>query len=539
MYMGFCPTIPASLEDFQSPKSISSGTPIIDSLDFESATLSGFNLTVSGTGIIASGLVNSGNMMGSYYVGLASTGNSVLVAEPAIPGASGVLCGRSIILARASTASSQTADTVAFSFLRQSSAPDSNGFKISLEPSSTNTSYILNLSTGPICSSSGAQAVSSGLISNPAGFIFSSNTVRNNNRLLWLMTEWEVQSKGVLVNLYSKVYQSGDTISGVKSGCTLVSQFIFTGQADGANYYNSTSSSVAILLGSTSALTGSVGFDMFHLESLSSLPITGLNKFELFEINTASGGGGSGSTRPFILNSLCNLAAPPEGGNIFGTTNYLIPISGSVYGRAGSGWEGIRTRRISGDSSDNAVAAWRFRESEASGITHGVCRFIVSLGSNDNTKFGFSFLRQGPLINDNCYTIEHFRSGSNSYFIRLRKGSIYNSLFNDSSDFNGTILATSSALSGLVNSGLNCIEVRWQTVLAQTKIEILYAKVSTDLVTFDTSPGTLDLKFASALTYTDSSSAYVSTSESPVFLQRSNASDDCILYKMELRRAKY
>jgi hypothetical protein len=151
-------------------------------------------------------------------------------------------------------------------------------------------------------------------------------------------------------------------------------------------------------------------------------------------------------------------------------------------------------------------------------------------------RMGFSFLRQGSLFSDNCYTVELFRNGTNAYRVRVKKGVIITAPYDGFVSFGGSILGTSSDLSGFNDNGIAWIEVRWK-VSSSTDIEVLYSLVSTNLVDIDSSPGNVDYKLSSVLSVTDSASPYITTNDSPV-LTLITSDPQMYVHQLELRKAK-
>lgn len=534
---GLSPTYEVEVDDFQSPIGIESGTTIISSRDFEDNTVSGFNITISGYTPGQSGIINSSDLEGNYYLGLASSTDAILVASPTITGASGITCGRLIMACRCGISTGFTKSSVGFAFMRQGSDLTSSGYKVVIETGSNSNEYNIKHVVGSVLSATDITSTIGTTIST-ATLEFSSVPQRTVYRNIWLMVEWESTAERTLINTYHLLYEESQTIDDVKQNAVLDQQLMFTGLSDGGSFYSSTSEPILLLLGSANTSSGSVGIDVINLEILGSLPEVGLNKLDLFQRNTASG---SSSVRPLPLNTIYNDGYSPEGSmNTFPTSsNPLISSNLSIYNKPGIGYSGIRVRPLGGTGTDAFFSTFKFRGSGVTDIKYGVARFIVNLGSGDSrTKVGFSFLRQGSTINSNSYTVELYRNTSNDYRVRLRKGTVYESTFGDTSDFNGTILSTSSSSSEFFDGDTFAFEIRWRALVSSVAIEVSLGSVSDDLSTFDTSPGSIDYKLVQLLTYSDSSSPYLTTTESPLFTLRGGNSIDPTLFKYELRKSK-
>lgn len=538
VYNGFAPTNSLFEEDFQDTKSITQSGTFIQHKDFEDISTAGLKLTVTGTGITTSGLTYSASMEGNYHLALNASSNSCLVAEPEVPAASGVIAGRVVMLGAIGTAGGLSNQGFGCAFLRDSNAITSNCYKVVVTPSDLGNTYV------NVALMVGAMTGSSSILSGTNVWInrlrFSSFGVRNANPRHWLIVEWEVKTKGILINIYHKWWESGDTIESVKQHAVLLSHLIYTGSTAGSQYYTNTTEAIAYLLGSTTSVQ--TGIDMLYSESLPSLLGVGLGKLNLLAHNTAVT---ANTTRVLEVVQLCapNSTPPPQAHVEFLSTNPLIKASESVYGKAGSGYIKLTSCNGGDSGSDVGVAIYEF-PANCSGVKHGTCRLgLVTGGSSVPSKLGLSFLRQGSAVNDNCYTLEYFRNGSSDYRVRLRKGTVYDPTFGDSSDFNGTILGTSVNL-GAGNNVRLWLEVRWKaTGTTKVEFEVLIAGMDVSLTSFDTSPGNVDTKLFSAFTYTDIISPYVSTNEVPLLTLRNHSGTSfgftTELYKIELRGSKF
>lgn len=534
-YKGMSSTLPLLVENFQEEVTIkpsSTGTTIVDR-DFEDATTSGFNIAVSGSGITVSGLVNLTNMQGDYYIGLAASATSMLVAEPTAPEASNLTCGRTIFLMRLPTSTSSANSAVGFAFLRQSSDVASSGYKVFFE-ATTNSRISVSFMAGPITSTSDMTAGGNSIFFEQIDY--SSNTERDEDRLRWVVIEWEAGSIGTFINLYSKVYTVGDTIASVKSSAILIVQLLYTGFTSGDAFYTTTSFPVAYLLGSQNTSLGSVGFDMVYLEQLSSLYQGGLNKLELKYTNSSVS---SNERRPLFINGLSGDGDPPEGIILYNHLNYLISPEESPYNKAGYAYHGIRTIASSTPTTgQHGYGFFEFRGAEASGITHGVARFALTLGNHALTTFckvGLAILRQGSAVDSNAYVVEWAIINTSSLInCKIRKGQIFSSTLDNVADFQGSILATSS---NITDRDL-WVEIRWKAEALRTDIEVLYSPINIRLDGFDTSPGNVDYKLADSVSYTDVSSPYTTTSLAPLIIPRCGLTETNI-YQIELRKSKW
>lgn len=537
MVSGLSPTIPVEVEEFQSARDLSPGTLVINNRDFEDASPSGFTFTVSGHTPGVSGIIVSTGLEGNQYVALSSSTNATLSMIPTISGASGITCGRAIFAGRAAILNGSTKSAFGFAFMRQGSNPSSNGYKVVLETDSNNDQYIIKVNAGQVMSSTDITGTSIGSTMANITLDFSTNAERNLRRNIWLGIEWEAQTSGTLINIYHMFYEDGQTVSDFRQNAVLDRQLYFTGFSDGSLFYNTTSEPVMFILGSEATGNGLTGLDLITLETLPSLSHKGLNSLELIQNNITTTGT---SVRPIATNVIYGGGYPPEGsnGSFSNSVNPLMSIPKSLYGRPGNGYSGIRVRPLGGDATDAYFAIYKFRSVAAAGIKFGVARFILGLGAGDSRcKFGFSFLRQGSQVNDNAYTVEFFRNGTNNYQARIRKGTVYDSTFGDASDFNGTIQATSSNV-GMSDGDWFALEVRWRALASSTQIEVLSTVLSGDLITFDTTPGTVDYKLTQRLTFNDSSSPYLTTTEVPLIILRGGNAIDPNMYKYELRKSK-
>lgn len=540
LYEGLSPTIEVYSNDFQVSGTLISGTSIL-SKDFEDASTSGLILTVTGAGgITQSGLRYSTNMQSNYYIGLSSSSDNSIVIEPIDNAASGINCGRTIFLARGGTAaySVSTDSAVGVAFLRQDSTITSNCYKVILSRGSVSSGdYNLTLYSGQMTNGSGiiiGTSTSLGIFT----ITFSNKVVRDPNRLMWICVEWEVLAQGILIRIFYKLYNAADTIEYVKNNLTLVEERIHTGIASGAEYYTTSPGKVAWLLGSDSTSTGDVGIDCINLEVLDTLKNYGLRSLNLLAVNN------SGIPRPIIRNILGgNFNAPPQGSVKNSSTflaNPFIPPSRSIYNKPGCGYTGIRVERTGGSTGDTVYSLFDFSEDIAKSIKNGVCRTCVLMPylSSLNVRSGLAVLRQGPSHDSNSYVVELCFTGSATPVLRIRKGQTFSTTLNNSANLTGSVVATSSALP-YTYYGLVWVEVRWVVEPLQTKLEVLYSIGNTGYFLYDTSPGTVDYTLKSILTYTDITSPYITTSESPMLILLSTATSAIDLYNCELRKCKY
>lgn len=531
---GFSPTIEIKNETFQDIEYLAqtSGSPIIDSRDFEDITLSGFDVLVTGTGITTSGLVNSTSMEGDYFVRLNSSAQSALILTAQDVAASGMLSGRAIMLTRNGTSTS-TAICTGLAFMRQGNGLTDNAYKIYLSIPATNT-YRLNFNSGAL-STTGGNINSGGTSVWTEDLTFSTNALRNASRNIWLMVEWEQKEQGIAYNVYYKYHVAGDTIEDVKNNATLLRQELFTGNATGANYITTPSGSPCWFLSSTSS--NELGMDMFHLEAISGVQPVGLHGLNLIKKNeevTAT------QSRPQFSNILMSPGPPtgPEGSpNFGGTINPTVPAEDSWIGVYGYNFLGLQVSYApGGDTGDNIYGFFTFTEPLASGITHGVFRtaFLSQAGAGE-PKLGLCFLRQGDLYDSDCYVLEKFRNGTNDHRVRIRKGTPFSATLNDTADFTGTTLATSALLPSWNDGSTGWIELRWKADqnLNKVDIEILFKVLNSA----DRSPGNLDYNLTQVLTYTDISSPYLTTDYSPMLICKGDT-NPFRMYKFELRRAR-
>jgi hypothetical protein len=527
---GFSPTVEVIRETYQSVTQVVSGTPIIDSRGFEDFTLSGFNVSVTGSSISASGIINAASMEGSYYIRLnTSSSTGGLFMTPSDPTSSGLASGRMIMLTRNATSNGSQFNT-GFAFWRQGNGLTDQAYKIYLSVPS-NTTYRLNCRTGPLAGTDGIIDTAGSLLWSE-DFTFSATGARNARRNIWLMVEWEQQTNGMAYSVYYKFHEAGDTIADVKNKALLLRQQVYYGNASETNYFTTASGSPCWFLSTNQV---EVGMDMFHLESIPALPSVGIYNLNLLERNRAVG---PTEGRPQIANiRLADSVAPPEGfPNFAGTTNPTVTAAESWIGQAGYNFLGLQVSySVGSDVGDNIYNLFTFKEPTSSGITHGVFRAALLNGAVADAKFGFSFLRQGSAHNSNCYTVEKFRNGTNDHRFRIRKGACFSTTLDDNANIIGTTLATSSSLSISDNTTV-WMEVRWKadSNAGSTFIEVLY---NLNVTQDETSPGVLDYNLTQALTHNDFSAPYLTTSESPMLICMAEGSV-FRMYKHELRRAR-
>lgn len=527
----FSPTEECLFEDFQNSKYLVSGTELLYK-DFEDISLDGISATFTGTGVISiSGIYNSSDIEGDYYFALNGTNTNNAVITSTDTTTTGISCGRIGVLGMNGISTSTETQTVGVAFLKQGPSITDNAYKLMLVPQTDGT-YTLSFCVGQLGSTSGGFNTGTEIWSESIDF--GGYFFRNNLRNIWLMVDWEVVSKGLLMNVYIAPYTDGDTVGSLKEKAVLIRQDVYTGYLTGSDLYTTSSYGVSWFICQNESTT--LGVDMLLLESLTELPKVGLHRFEILERNIDTA---SGSTRPYITNILQNPGVPPVMSVIETSRNNLISSNRSLYGKYGYGYSGIYNKYLSWQTaSDSSIAIFTTENDiKTSGILHGVCRIAGFLDtmSTVSSKIGFSFLRQGTAVNDNCYTAVIYNSSSNLY-VQIRKGTVYDSSFGDTSDFNGTVVATSSS----INSNMNLpfwIEIRWKVGTSSVTVEVLYTELSKVVRNIDSSPGNIDYKLSSVLTYTDSSSPYLTSSTFPLVSIRGNYYSPFI-HQVEIRKQK-
>jgi len=537
-YKGFSPTTTVLYETFQVPPGIiatSTGT-IVESRGFEDISLSGFAVTVTG-GVAASGIINASTMQGDYHVRLTSNGASVgaLLLQPTAPAASGLLAGRAIMLTRNATSTTALLTDTGIAFFRESNSTiASNAYKFSLVPTDAD-SYLLSFSVGQM-SNAGNMHVGTEIFSQDIDF--TSKAARDARRNIWMMVEWEYKVTGLLYNFYYRFYQQGDTIQTVKEQSTLLRQGIFVGSQNGANIITTPLGSPTwFICSEINNAANTTGMDMLHLEGIDKLPEVGLNSFELIQTNSGTG------PRVDFSNSRSSVAATPrfEGVPLFAVppiNPFVKPVDSwiNIYG-----YNFIGPRSVRVGSGNSAFGFFTFKAPTAPGITHGTFRYAVRASNNlfVLAQMAFCFLRQGAGYNDNAYTIEPIRVNSTQCRINIRKGVPTTGGLSDSLLINGgAVVAFTGLLSWNENlnsiTNIGWIEVRWQAKASSVDIEVLFCSASQRPNNIDVSPGNLDYKLVSVLTYTDASSPYLSTSQSPMLILNGPVT----AYACELRRLK-
>jgi hypothetical protein len=552
IFSGMVPTNNVYLDTFQTERSVTSGTQVMYA-DFEGGVVSGCLLVCSGSSITTSGVINSPNMQGSYYADLTAAANSFLLVQPTGTTTSGLTCGRAIWLTRNSTYSSSTQLTrvPVFALMRQDDTMSSNCYKVALDHVNTSpyNQYAIRLYAENMLTSTSTytdiSTPTNAIVSFPISF--SSNAVRNTNRNIWTMVEWQVLPKGVLFNFYYQLYSPTDTIQSVKNSATFIGQIFYTGGASGANYYTSASGVAWVL--AVDSNTASVGIDNLSLESLTSLPQLGINSLDVLEREQPSS-----PTRPLIqLTPFASGIYPPEGilnTSAIATQNpFTLPASG-LYGIGGNGYQ-LRLTKVGGNASDDCMTAFDFRQSTASGITKGTMRVAFQMTTlwHSNSycpKLGLVFLRQGSALNSNSYALTIENNGAaSSWVANLRKGATYPLTPINTSDFTGSVLATTSNLFSTYQNV--CVEVRWNVYSpSRTDIEVFFTPLNTNFSTFyESSPGSVESEFTTVLSYSDLSSPYITASASPLLILTNRDYSGISIgaglevYQLELRSSKF
>lgn len=546
---GLSPTVPVYVRDYQFDSLNEPSITHINSRDFEDNTLSGLTLSfVNSSGIVTSGLVNSGALEGNYYLGLSATSLAACKVEPDDTTTTGMLCGRAIWLSRMATTTTTGNSATAFAFLRQGPLDTSECYKVVAETNSASDRYHLMLRVGQMTSSGNITANGDSAVTTLSQRIldFTSNAVRDANRALMVGVEWEVTAKGTLFRLYSKVYNDSDTVDTFKDQAYLLAEHFYCGLTESANLYNTTSEKPAWWLASANTSLGDMGIDLLHLESLTSLS-GGMADFEVLERNTATG---STDVRPFLSRRLGNTTgATPEGAPVLALTNPLIRAQDSIFNRAGAAFAGIELTHQGGSSSDFVFTSLVPKDASTAGITKGVLRvgLLISgqtASGRSGPKFGFSFLRQGSSVNSNCYTIELRMVNADQYRVRLLKGTVVTGTFDDTVDFNGTLLVESAIITTVATGTGYCwLEIRWEVEApSSVKVEALFGPMTSGLSSFDSSPGNVDYKLVQVLTHNDTTSPYSTTSEKPMITLRNmnpgSGSPTLSLLTAELRRPR-
>ncbi len=541
------PTNEYLFEDFQINPNPSGGTGITEVFhneNYETGAAVNTVLTMSGgTGSVTySGIRNTGELEGSYHVALLSDFYRVLTIEPSSTTTTGMTAGRAIYSAKlgGGTGAGPEAE-VAFIFMRQGNTLTSNCYKFVTSVGETTTEFQYTLAAGAMTDGFGSTRMNDlGSAIEYTYQKYTNGATRSGNVWKWFMVEWEMQSSGTLFQVSFKDYVDGDTVDTISGSLLPLFQSFYTGFGNGASYYTTTSLKPCLMLTSRSNNGDNRGYmaiDTFHLDKLTTLPTSGLNSFNYIMRNS---GVTANNARPKLVNILVDDGSPSGHINKTGT-NYLLTSTESKVSEAGKGMSGIIcTTTTDGDNGDFAVAFLELRGTSSSGIKHGVCRYACTADGTGNkfSKLGFSFLRQGTSHNSNAYTVILYPNTASDYRVQIQKGAIYSTLTDDTTgDFSATTLVSGSTLYTTGTKSV-WVEVRWKVTGSQTDIQVLTAMVDDSLSTFDTSPGNVDSKLVEAVSYSDSSSAYTTTSLAPCFIMRGTNGTASKLYQAELRRSK-
>lgn len=535
---GLSPTIPVYIEKFQGPYISESGTELLY-LDFEDASYSGLDYHYYGTGITESGISStpSGTVSGNYWSSITSTSTASMYITPSGTTTSGMLSGRTIFLTWQGTVSDSQAVGVAF--LKQSAGTSGGAYKVYMHRNGTAQREII-LAYGTVGNSSTGDITTAGVTLNGATLDFSVPISRDAIRGDWLLVEWEVDTTNdpvVKIGVSHKSYLPTDTIESVRGSATMVFQHISRGTTDGGGLYTTTVEPLSWLL--TTNTSGRTAIDHIYVESGT------VTKKGLFDsqLVTYSGTNVSGSLgRASVDNVLYNdgISTGPEGSILSGWPIYSIPKEDSIYGIRGYGYVGLGTNRRGGSSGQDVFSSYLIKGEGTAGIKHGVFRLAGKFDNASQPSIGFSILRQGPNFNDSCYTIEFYRSTTNAYNVRIRKGVVINTPFDATLDFGGTVQATSSAIPGLLDKWNSFwLEIRWSTdptMNIEIKCKNIGYEIENSLV--DRSPGNVDYALSSILSFTDNVSPYITTLTHPM-LTLITSDNGIFIHRMELRRAKF
>ena len=538
--IGFSPTDEVVVHRYQwRPNHITDGNVLetyVSGTNFEDISMGDLQVqSLYGSGgVTYSGIRNATVLDGDYYFSARASSFRSYWLEPVASGAVGLTCGRTVYLAKYpdSTSANRNGE-VGFAFLRQGALPEDDGYKVfMLNRFSDDTRRDCETRVGDISGSNGDQLQDRGSLHWNTSVLYDSSSDKSDESEVWMMVEWEVISpSGALINVAYQPYSPGDTFESIADTWRPIYQVY-----DLRNPYISTALKPTWILSSrANSSQGDVGIDNVWLQKLEALPRQGLNVYRPIHANI------TGSARPIVANYFgAGGPGTPSGWPSTSPRHPLVRAEDSPTGIDGEGSAGIRCSRGSGSNGNRTTAMFDFYEATASGITHGVARMIYDTGTTSfggTPKVGFSFLRQGDSWNSNAYTIEFYPNSSSDWRVRLRKGKIYSDTFDESADFQGSTLSTSSTLHN--SSGdMSWIEVRWKVESgSQVRIEILHKEVDQSYTTFDTSPGNVDNELTQVISYNDVSSPYTSTTLTPMHIIR-GSNGSAWLRATELRRIK-
>lgn len=543
---GLSPTIPIMYETFVHPYYPEEGTQLLYE-DFETGSSPSLALSGLGTGITYSGIVNissfSDKLQGNYAVVQQSSSDSSTILTSNSPTTSGLLKGRTIFCLTAGTDTSSEDQAVGFAFLRQGPNLTDNCYKVYFTQSSTSGRYSTHIARGALANASTGSMRGSGTIMYSHELDFFSSTTRNQiqNKRYWLIVEWAVDVEyydNIKIATYYKKYEPEDTINSVRSNATLLRQQIYCGETNGADLYTDTEEQLCWIINSDSSKRLSI--DNIYVEEIDNVTDRGIfnKKLKVFQGTIGS------AERPYVFSLLTNngVVTGPEGSVVRNEYRPLIDIDRAYYGVKGYGYGGMST--ISRTSASlGSFISYLVDPDNPIGLKKGVFRFAVGVRADSGMRFGFSFLSQGSVFNSNCYTVEFYRNAANQYRVRVRKGSIITTpLTSTAPTFAGTILATSSNLTGLLDNTRGWVEIRWWARDVSTEIDICYTKViepsDEGSLYVDHSPGNVDHRLSSVLSVTDASSPYLSTNEPTIITQVAYSSSAFYIEQMELRGAK-
>lgn len=536
---GLSPTSPVLVEGFNTDYFPVSGVQILYK-DFEDASISGLTLLVTGTGITSSGLTYDTTMEGNYFLGMQSSSDASLHIIPTDLTASGMLSGRTIFLVKNGTLNATSQQTVGFAFLLQGSTLTSNCYKVYMTTDTDGYQYRIDIKYGQLANGTTGVIDSVGEVIASIPIEYYTTTIRNIYKRHWIMIEWEVDTsleENIKIAVYHKRYESGDTKETVRTTAKLIQQSIWTGTYNPGfdGLYTTTTQPVRWIVSSDGSVA--TGIDCIYLESIDHVIDRGIfnSKFKMIQ-------GTESSSRITIENYLYCPGRTTElqGLHLISGDNPLVDNYESIFSMKGQGYSGPSAKKTGGSVFNYPFLSFVIDAPGANGIRCGVFRIGLKIHSNvtnNGTKLGFSFLRQGSVFSSNCYTMEFYRSGTNAFNIRIKKGIIITTPYGGTTTFGGSTLGTSSSIPGLNDSAsIVWVEIRWRTNISSTEIEVLTCPMSLGIIETDYSPGNIDSRLTSLLTVTDGSSPYLSSSDLPIVTMVSD--DTLILYQMELRRAK-
>jgi hypothetical protein len=508
------------------------GETLLNNINFETAD-SLNNFTISGLGSISSSGRLTPGLLGSFSLGVSGTSEARLYVETNVAGASGIKIGRASWLHRVPLTANNTS-ALLFAFAQDI---DLNTYAIRIKRNNSNRHSVDFVKQPYYQAYSGVPLQFSNAFTNDSlRLIYTNSTTASDQALRWWGLDWEYRDTDVglpvvVTTLYSKPYESGDTLDTFKNKAyQIIQSAIYT--PSGTSNWNSFNNSFkpSFILVDDNLSSDATLIDNISLEKFSEVkPTSGLHSNQIVYDNSNIANAShldlntDFTTFAAIINP--NVGSYTASGSIEG--NLFQPLWDSAISNpiirhynflnnSSKDYFNVPVKGFLGQASITGPSKFRqlrYYIKNSENVTHGAVRVLFRNLSNfgsgadtpDRKQFELVINRTGSITNNSCYKFTIHSFGSTTLVTRLYKHTFPTTI--------STLVTSSNVTVGAYEYPV-WLEFRWKSNSNSNLVEFEVLRGDADIsgVTFD-SPLSIYPNFVSLMTYTDSSSPLLNAPE--------------------------